>query len=160
MKIRPATEKDFDEIWKIFRDVIATEDTYVNRAETTWDEAYTKWMDKEARILVAELNDKIVGASLLKPNRVDLGSHVANASFIVDVNTRKAGVGKALALHALTTAKSLGYRAMQFNFVVSTNTAAVKLWKSVGFSITGIIPGGFKHKTLGYVDAYVMFKKL
>lgn len=159
MKIRPATEKDFDGIWKIFRDVIATEDTYVNRAETTRDEAYAKWMDKEAKIFVAELNDKIVGAFFLKPNRIDLGSHIANAGFIVDVNTRKAGIGKALALHALATAKSLGYRAMQFNFVVSTNGTAVKLWKSVGFSIIGIIPGGFKHKALGYVDAYVMFKK-
>ena len=160
IKIRPATEKDFDEIWRIFKSVIADGDTYVNRADTTEDEAYAKWFDKNAKTFIAEINGKILGAYLLKPNQVDRGSHIANASYIVDANSRGTGIGKALALHSIATAKEFGYLAIQFNFVVSTNIAAVNLWKSVGFKIIGTIPQGFKHEALGYVDAYVMFLKL
>lgn len=159
-KIRLAVEEDFSEIWRIFQNVIAGENTYVNRHDTTKDEAYAKWMAKNVQTFVAEINDKIVGAYLIKPNQVDLGSHVANASYIVDTNTRGLGVGKSLALHSIAQAKTLGYRAMQFNFVVSANEPAVKLWRSVGFKIIGTIPKAFKHSTLGYVDAYVMFLEL
>jgi L-amino acid N-acyltransferase YncA len=159
-KIRPAVESDFTEIWRIFRSVIAGENTYVNRRETTEEEARAKWLDKSAKTFVAEINNKIVGVYLLKPNRVDLGSHVANASYIVDENTRGLGIGKALALHSIASAKEFGYRAMQFNFVVSTNEAAVKLWQSVGFRIVGTVPKAFKHSALGYVDTYVMFREL
>lgn len=159
-KIRPASESDFTEIWRIFRSVIAGENTYVNRHNTTKTEAYAKWMNKDAKTFVAEIDNKIVGVYLLKPNQVDLGSHVANASYIVDENVRGSGVGKALALHSINKAKELGYHAMQFNFVVSTNEAAVKLWQSVGFRIIGTIPKAFKHSTLDYVDAYVMFREL
>jgi L-amino acid N-acyltransferase YncA len=160
IKIRPATAKDFNEIWKIFKSVIAGGDTYVNRAETTKNEAREKWFATNVKTFVAEIDGKIVGAYLLKPNQVDRGSHVANASYIVDTKTRGAGIGKALALHSISTAKELSYLAMQFNFVVSTNIAAVNLWKSVGFKIIGTVPKGFKHAALGYVDAYVMFREL
>ncbi len=160
IKIRPSEKKDFDEIWRIFKSVIASGNTYVNRAETTKDEARAKWEDKNAKIFVAEIDEKIVGVYLLKPNHVDRGSHVANASYIVDENLRGAGIGKALALHSISTAKESGYKAMQFNFVVSTNVAAVNLWKSVGFKIIGTIPKGFNHKDLGYVDAFIMFLEL
>jgi L-amino acid N-acyltransferase YncA len=160
MNIRPATAKDFPEIWHIFQSIITKGDTYVNRAETTQDEALSKWMDKKAKTFIAENNGKIVGAYLIRPNHLDRGSHIANASYIVDENTRGIGVGKALGLHSIATAKELNYRAMQFNFVVSTNTAAVKLWQSIGFEIIGTIPQAFNHGTLGYVDAYIMFRKL
>jgi L-amino acid N-acyltransferase YncA len=160
IEIRLATESDFDEIWRIFHSVIAGENTYVNRHDTTKDEAYAKWMDKKSKTFVAEISGKIVGVYLLKPNQVDLGSHVANASYIVDAAARGAGVGKALALHSITKAKEFGFHAMQFNFVVSTNEAAVKLWQSVGFKIIGTVPKAFKHTSLGYVDAYIMFLNL
>jgi L-amino acid N-acyltransferase YncA len=160
IKIRPSEKKDFVEIWHIFKSVIAGGNTYVNRAETTKDEAYAKWFAANAKTFIAEIDEKIVGAYLLRPNHVDRGSHVANASYIVDENLRGAGIGKALALHSISTAKEFGYKAMQFNFVVSTNIAAVNLWKSVGFKIIGTIPKGFNHKDLGHVDAYVMFLEL
>ncbi len=160
MNIRPAAAKDFPAIWKIFQSVIAGGDTYVNRAETTEDEARAKWFAANAKTFVAEIDGRIIGSYLLRPNHIDRGSHVANASYIVDANTRGAGVGKALALHSIATAKELGYLAMQFNFVVSTNVAAVNLWKSVGFEIIGTIPKGFNHAALGYVDAHVMFRTL
>lgn len=160
IKIRPSEKKDFDEIWRIFQSVISRGDTYVNRAKTTKDEARAKWENKNAKVFVAEIDEKIVGVYLLKPNYVDRGSHVANASYIVDENFRGAGIGRALALHSISTAKEFGYKAMQFNFVVSTNVAAVNLWKSVGFKVVGIVPKVFSHKDLGYVDAFVMFREL
>ena len=160
MKIRLATEKDFNEIWRIFQSVIAGGDTYVNDENTTKDEACAKWMSKSAKTFVAEINDKIVGAYLLRSNQVGRGSHVANASYIVDANTRGAGVGKALALHSISSAKAAGYRAMQFNFVASTNVGAVRLWSKLGFHTVGRLPGAFNHPSKGYVDALVMFKWL
>ena len=159
-QIRLATDADFPEIWRIFKSVIASETTYVNRHDTTEKEARAKWMDPKAQTFVAEIDQKIVGAYLIKSNQVDLGSHIANASYIVDESTRGQGVGKTLALHSIANAKNLGYRTIQFNFVVSTNFAAVKLWQSVGFQIIGTIPKAFKHSSLGYVDAYIMFQDL
>lgn len=160
IKIRPAKEGDFSEIWRIFKSVISTGDTYVNRAETTAEEAYAKWMNKVAKTFVAELQEKIVGAYLVKPSQIDRGAHIANASYIVDTNARGLGVGKTLALHSIATAKEFGYKAIQFNFVVSSNVTAIKLWQSVGFRIIGTIPGAFNHKDLGYIDAYIMFLDL
>jgi L-amino acid N-acyltransferase YncA len=157
MIIRLATKQDFAEIWRIFRAIISRGDTYLNRHDTTRSEAYAKWMDKKAQTFVAEIDGKIVGAYLLRPNHADRGSHIGNASYIVDENVRGKGVGKSLALHSITTAKNLKYRGIQFNYVVSTNEAAVKLWQSVGFKIIGTIPGGFNHAKLGYVDVYIMF---
>jgi len=160
IKITLATTENFDEIWRIFKSVISTGETYVNDDETTKEEAYAKWMNKSAKTFVAKIGDEIVGVYLIKPNQVDRGSHIANASYIVDENKRGFGIGKSLALHSISTAKELGYKAMQFNFVVSTNKAAVNLWQSVGFKIIGTIPQGFNHKVLGYVDAYIMFREL
>ncbi len=160
IKITPATTENFDEIWRIFKSVISTGETYVNDDETTKEQACAKWMNKAAKTFVAKIDDEIVGVYLIKPNQVDRGSHIANASYIVDENKRGFGIGKSLALHSISTAKKLGYKAMQFNFVVSTNKVAVNLWQSVGFKIIGTIPQGFKHKVLGYVDAYIMFREL
>ena len=160
LRIRPASEDDFDEIWRIFQSVISKETFYLNRADTTREEAYQKWMDKSVKTFVAEKENQILGVYLIKPNHIDLGSHIANASYIVDEKSRGRGVGKALALHSIAEAKRQNYKAIQFNFVVSTNEAAVSLWKSVGFKIIGTIPQAFKHKDLGYVDAYVMFLAL
>ncbi len=160
IKIRLANLDDFEGIWKIFKDVIATGDTYVNRPETTMEEGRAKWFAPNIKTYVAVINDKIVGAYFLRSNHPDLGSHVSNAGFIVDKNTRGMGVGKSLVNHALDNARNLGYKAMQFNFVVSTNTVAVNLWKSAGFRIIGTVPNGYHHKQLGFVDSYIMFREL
>jgi ribosomal protein S18 acetylase RimI-like enzyme len=96
----------------------------------------------------------------LIPNGPDLGSHVANASFMVDPSAHGQGIGRAMGEHCLAQAKQAGYQAMQFNFVVSTNAAAVELWKKLGFSIVGTLPKAFNHARLGLVDAYVMHRFL
>ncbi len=160
IEIVSAQEKDFEDIWRIFCQVIAGGETYVNDEATTKEDAYNKWFSKSATTFVAKINGKVVGAYLIRSNQVGRGSHIGNASYIVDENARGNGIGKALALDSIHKAKELGYKAMQFNFVVSTNKAAVNLWQSVGFRIIGTIPQGFKHKSLGFVDAYVMFREI
>ena len=158
--IESAQNKDFDDIVRIFKQVISGGDTYVNRADTSAQEMHDKWFDKNAKTFVAKIAGEILGAYLIRPNQVDRGSHIANCSYIVDAKSRGQGVGKALGEHSIRIAKQLNYRAIQFNFVVSTNKAAVKLWQSLGFEIIGTVPEGFKHNELGYVDAYIMYRKI
>lgn len=103
---------------------------------------------------------QLVGSYILKPNQPALGAHIANASFIVAPKARGLGVGRAMGEHCLSEAGRLGFRAMQFNFVVSTNESAVHLWQELGFKIVGTLPGAFRHAVKGYVDVYVMFRSL
>jgi GNAT superfamily N-acetyltransferase len=109
---------------------------------------------------VAEDAGPIVGTYVLKANQVGLGSHVANAGFMVSPAARGVGVGRAMGEHSLAEARRLGYHAMQFNFVVSTNQTAIRLWERLGFRVVGTLPGAFRHRTQGFVDALVMFRSL
>ena len=110
--------------------------------------------------VVAEVDGVVVGMYKLIPIRRDLGSHVANASFMVSPSFSGKGAGRQMGSHCLREARRRGFRAMQFNFVVSTNVAALALWKSLGFAIVGTLPQVFKHRDLGYVDAHVMYRSL
>lgn len=160
MLIRQAAESDFESIWPIFQAVIEPGDTYVFGANTSREDAFRFWFSSGVTTYVAEAEGQILGMYKLVPNQRDRGAHVANAGFMVSPQSRGLGVGKAMGLHCLTTAKQAGYLAIQFNFVVSTNAAAVALWKQLGFAIVGTLPGAFHHKTLGYVDVYVMYRLL
>lgn len=160
INIVEANPADFSKIWPIFQDVISAGDTYVNRADTAYQEAYEKWFDKDAKTFIAKINDEIIGAYLIKPNQIDRGSHIANCSYIVSKAARGLGCGKLLGEHSIEVAKKLNYRAIQFNFVVSTNKVAVNLWQSLGFKIIATVPQAFNHKDLGYVDVYIMFLQL
>jgi len=102
----------------------------------------------------------MLGTYYIKPNQPGRGSHVCNAGYIVSSEARGKGLGKELCLHSIEEAKKLGYKAMQFNIVVSTNEGAIKVWKKCGFKIIGTLPKVFNHKELGYVDAFVMFREL
>lgn len=158
--IRSATADDGDAIWNIFRAVVATGDTWEFEPTTRRDEALAYWFAPAHRCFVAERDGRIVGAYILKPNHEGLGSHVANAGFMVAPDARGHGVGRGMGEHALREARRLGFRAMQFNFVVSTNEPAVRLWHELGFRILGTLPGAFRHAQKGFVDAYVMFRSL
>lgn len=160
MLIRKAIETDFDSIWTIFKTVIEPGDTYVFAPDTSREDAFSYWFGAGVTAYVAEEADQILGMYKLVPNQRDLGSHVANASFMVDPNCRSRGIGKAMGIHCLQEAKRSGYLAIQFNFVVSTNQGAIALWQKLGFSVVGTLPKAFHHKTLGYVDAYVMYRFL
>jgi L-amino acid N-acyltransferase YncA len=158
--IRPATRADEDAIWQIFQAVILPGDTYVFDPRMSRQDALGYWFQPGSKAWVLEHAGAIVGTYQLKPNQPALGAHVANAAFMVAPQARGAGAGRRMGEHCLAEARSAGFRAMQFNFVVSTNHAAVKLWQQLGFDIVGTLPGAFRHATLGYVDAYVMFQQL
>lgn len=160
MHIREATESDFEGIWPIFQAVVARGDTYVFSSAATRNDAFAYWFGPGVSSYVAEEDGRIIGMYKLIPNQRDRGAHVANASFMVSPEMCGQGVGKALGRHCLNEARKAGFKAMQFNFVVSTNTGAVDLWKRLGFRIVGTLPGAFQHVSLGYVDAYVMHRFL
>jgi L-amino acid N-acyltransferase YncA len=159
--IRPATAADADSIWRIFHAVVAAGDTYTFLPDTPRATAIAYFIGPGIRSWVLEDDGgSVIGIYKLIPNHGGLGSHVANASFMVDPAAQGAGAGRAMGEHCLEEARKAGYEAMQFNFVVSTNTAAVALWKKLGFEIVGTLPRAFRHATLGKVDAYVMFRSL
>lgn len=160
MNIRKAEEKDFKDMWNIFKEVIEKGDTYVWSPNSTEEVAYTYWFGNGIVSYVAECDNEILGMYKLIANQPDLGSHVANASFMVSSVSRGKGVGRLMGEHCLKEAKKAGFKAMQFNFVISTNTKAVNLWKSLGFEIVGTLPKAFRHLELGYVDVYIMFRTL
>ncbi len=160
LTIREATDRDRDAIWEIFRATVAPGDVFVYDPNTPREEAEAYWFAKGTRTYVAEENGKVVGSYILRPNRPGLGNHVSNAGFMVDPAARRHGVGRAMGEHALDEARRLGYRDMQFNFVISTNESAVRLWQQLGFRIVGTLPGAFRHARKGPVDAYVMFRSL
>src|SRR4051794_14984662 len=126
----------------------------------TRDDALGYWFADSSYAFVAEREGESVGSYLLKANQSGGGSHVANAAFVVAPNAQRKGVGRTMAEHCLAEARRLGFRAMQFNFVVSTNASAIQLWKTLGFEIVGTLPGAFRHPSQGYVDAYVMYRSL
>jgi len=160
LEIRHATEVDRDAIWNIFHAVIATGDTYAFDPQMSRQEALAYWFQSDTHTYVAEENRQIVGTYILRANQPSLGSHVANAAFMVAPRARGLGVGQKMGEHCLSEARRFGFRAMQFNFVVSTNTSAIHLWKQLGFKIVGTLPGAFRHPEKGYIDVYVMFRSL
>lgn len=160
MIIRTARDADADPIWRIFRAVVAGRDSYVFAPDTPRDEALAYWFGPGIATWVAEDAGRVVGMYKLIANQRDLGSHVANASFMVHPDAAGRGVGRTMGEHCLREARLHGYDAMQFNFVVSSNAAAVRLWQSLGFTIVGTLPKAFRHARLGLVDAYAMHRRL
>ena len=158
--IREAAEQDRDAIWEIFRSTVAPGDSFVYDPKTPREEAMAYWFAKGTRAYVAEQDGRVVGSYILRDNRPGLGNHVSNAGFMVAPRARRSGIGRMMGDHALNEARRLGYRAMQFNFVISTNEPAVHLWQQLGFKIIGTLPGAFRHSRKGLVDAYVMFRSL
>ena len=158
--IRKATFNDYDAIWQIFHAVIQTGDTYVFAPNTAKEDLKKHWFASYMHTYVFEKGGQILGTYIVKPNQLDLGSHIANASYMVHPKAQGKGIGKKLCAHSLELAKSLKFIGMQFNIVVSTNKAAVALWQKFGFEIIGTTPKGFKHKTLGLVETHIMYKEL
>jgi L-amino acid N-acyltransferase YncA len=160
LSIRESTASDIGSIWDIFHAVVVHGDTYAFEPHTSREEALAYWLHSSARCYVAQRDGIIVGTYILKPNQPGLGSHIANAAFMVAPAARGLGVGRIMGEHCLSEARRLGFRAMQFNFVVSTNDPAIRLWQQLGFRIVGTLPGAFRHSHKGFVDAYVMFRSL
>ena len=160
LHIRAATNEDYDAIWDIFHAVIALGDTYSFDPQMSRADALAYWIRSDTQTYIAEQDEKLVGTYILRANQPSAGAHVANAAFMVATHARGFGVGRAMAEHCLSEARRLGFRAMQFNFVVSTNESALRLWRNLGFKIVGTLPGAFLHPAQGYVDVFVMFRSL
>ncbi len=161
MNIRRADKQnDYDKIWDIFKSVISTGDTYVFAPNTPKVSLEKNWFADYMDTFVAIEDDEILGTYIIKPNQIDLGNHIANCSYMVNPKFQGHGVGKLLCEHSIKFAKEKGFLGIQFNIVVSTNEVAVKLWQKFGFVIIGKTPKGFRHKMLGLVDTYIMYKDL
>ncbi len=160
LHIRAADEADHQAIWELFSQVVAPGDTYAYAPDTTRSDAIRIWIEAPLATYVAELNGEIVGTYYIKPNQPALGAHVCNCGYMVAPAARRQGVATLMCQHSQQEAIRLGFRAMQFNLVVSTNKGAVRLWQKLGFETVGTVPKSFNHKEEGYVDAFVMYKWL
>jgi L-amino acid N-acyltransferase YncA len=160
MYIRPATKEDFDLIWPIFHEIVAAGETYALPRDTTKAQALKIWMDIPRRTFVLEEDGKILGTYFIKTNQSGPGDHVCNCGYMVPSSARGRGLGTAMCEHSQRIARELGYKAMQFNFVASTNESAVRLWSKLGFATVGRLTKAFHHPSKGYVDALVMYKWL
>jgi L-amino acid N-acyltransferase YncA len=160
LAIRAATANDGEAIWKILEPVIRAGETYTLPRNMSPEEALSYWNSPGHEVFVAEENEQILGTYFLHANQKGGGAHVANCGYITAPWATGRGVARAMCQHSLRHAKARGFRAMQFNFVVSTNERAVRLWQSLGFEIVGRLPQAFDHPTLGSVDALVMYRHL
>jgi ribosomal protein S18 acetylase RimI-like enzyme len=160
MIIRKATAADADGIWAIIKAVIATGDTYTFAPNSSKEKMLTYWLNTDKHTYIAEIDNKIVGTFIIKDNQNDLGSHIANASYMTAPDAFGQGIVRKMCEFSLLEAQKLGYLAMQFNIVIKSNERAVRLWQSLGFQIIGEIPDAYQHQTLGLTNAYIMYRKL
>jgi len=166
LQLRPARPDDWPAIWSVLEPTFRRADTYTFAPDISETEARTAWMENpQASTFVAcgtqgDARNTVLGTYLLKANQPGQGAHVANCGYVVSDAARGLGVASAMCEHSQREAIARGFRAMQFNFVVSTNEAAVHLWQKLGFAIVGTLPGAFRHPRHGFVDAYVMYKQL
>ena len=160
MQIRRASNEDFDRIWPIFREIVAAGDTYAYPTDISKEQAFVVWMETPRETYVVEDDGQVLGTYYLKTNQPGPGDHVCNCGYMVASAARGRGLATAMCEHSQEVARQLGYKAMQFNFVASTNEGAIRLWKKLGFETVGRLPKAFSHPADGYVDALVMYKWL
>jgi L-amino acid N-acyltransferase YncA len=160
MLIRPTTDADAKAIWAIMEPIVRAGETYCLPRDMDKESALAYWLSPGREVFVAEENGEIVGTYCLQANQKGGGAHVANCGYMTATSATGRGVARAMCAHSLDRARERGFRAMQYNFVISTNERAVRLWQSFGFAIVGCLPGAFQHPTRGYVDAYVMYRNL
>lgn len=158
--IRPIEAPDRDLVWGIVEPVFRAGETYAYSPDITKDAALRVLIDAPEATFVAVEDGAVLGTYYLKPNQPGLGAHVCNCGYIVAEAARGRGVASKMCEHSQREAVARGYRAMQFNLVVSTNKGAVRLWQTLGFAIAGTLPGAFRHPRSGFVDAHVMYKTL
>lgn len=160
MLIRSAEPADVAAIWAILEPVIRAGETYTLDRDMGEGDAIAYWFGADKEVFVAEEDGIVLGTYYLRANQAGGGSHVCNAGYMTAAAATGRGVARTMALHSIAHAKARGFRAMQFNFVVSNNVRAVGLWQSLGFEVVGRLPGAFDHPAGGFVDALVMFRAL
>ncbi len=160
INIRSASSADRDTIWAMLEPVIRAGETYALSRDMTRDAALAYWLGGDRETFVAEVDGRIAGTYYLKANQAGGGAHVANCGYVTAADASGRGVARAMCLHSLDAARERGFRAMQFNLVVSTNEHAIRLWQHLGFETVGRLPRAFQHPHFGDVDAFVMYRAL
>ncbi|MBA4065408.1 MAG: GNAT family N-acetyltransferase [Isosphaera sp.] len=158
--IREATAADWPLVWELFRLAAAGGDVFAYDEATPEETARKLWFEPPAACWVAEVGGAFAGTYYVRPNQPGRGGHVANAGYLVADGFRGRGLARELCEHSLGTARRLGFAAVQFNYVVATNAAAVRAWAGCGFAVVGRVPGAFRHAGLGFVDVLVMHRRL
>jgi len=159
--IREYRESDWPAVLPILQETFRAGDTYAFSPHSTAEEIRRAWVEAPARAYVAcEPDGCIQGTYFIKANQPGLGAHVCNCGYVVAARAQGRGIAARMCEHSQAQALAMGFRAMQFNLVVATNTRAIRLWERLGFAVVGTLPGAFEHRQLGFVDALVMFKTL
>jgi ribosomal protein S18 acetylase RimI-like enzyme len=158
--LREIGADEFARAWPVFKSVISAADTYSYPPDLDLEQARALWTTPPSRCFIAERDGDVLGCYMLRPNQPGLGNHVANAGYMVSPTARGQGIAGRMCEHSLEQARRAGFTAMQYNFVVSTNTAAVHLWQRHGFEIVGTVPDAFRHATLGPTDIHIMHRQL
>ena len=158
--IRPATTGDQGAIWSLLEPVFRAGDTYAVDPNISAAEALSYWMDQPRATYVAEISGKIIGTYYIRTNQQGGGDHICNCGYVVGDAARGRGVAAAMCGHSQEQARALGYRAMQFNFVLASNAGALRLWQRLGFDVIGTIPDAFRHPALGMVAAHILYKAI
>jgi L-amino acid N-acyltransferase YncA len=159
-QVRPAQPSDDDAIWEIIRPTIRAGETYALPPDMSQAAALSYWKALAHEVFVAEREGKVLGTYYMRANQQGGGAHVANCGYMTLPAASRQGVARAMCEHSLAHARACGFRAMQFNFVVSSNAHAVALWQSCGFEVVGRLAEAFRHPRLGLVDAVVMYRML
>lgn len=158
--LRPAIAADHPALWAMLEPVFRAGETYAVDPRIGRNAALDYWCGGTHRVFVAEAAGEVLGSYYICPNQGGGGAHVCNCGFVTAPSAQGRGVARAMLAHALDTARAMGFAAMQFNFVVETNTRAVALWQAHGFAVVGRLPGAFRHPAKGEVDALVMYRRL
>lgn len=158
--IREMTRSDFDTFWPTFEKVINAQETYAFDPNMNQEQAYQLWCELPLKTFVYVSDGQVLGSYYIKPNAMGPGDHICNCGYMVSEAARGKGIAHKMCEHSQQVAAESGFKAMQFNAVVSTNEVAVKLWQKLGFNIIGTIPSAYRHGRLGYVDSYIMYKPL
>lgn len=153
------TESDFEEFWPTFKEIVVAQETYAFDPDISYDQAVELWLHSPEATFVAR-DEGIIGSYFIKKNGLGPSSHISNCGYMVLPAARGKGLAQKMCIHSQDQAIELGFSAMQFNSVVSTNLIAVNLWQKLGFRKIGTIPNGYKHKRFGFVDSYIMYKEL
>lgn len=157
---RLAKAQDQDWIWRLIEPVIRAGETYALPRDMTRADALAYWTGGAHETFVAERGGRVAGSFFLQPNQAGGGAHVANCGYVTDAAATGRGIARHMCAFSIARARSRGFKAMQFNFVVSTNERAVRLWQSMEFEIVGRLPLAFEHPAHGFVDAFVMYRAL
>ena len=160
MTIRLGTDDDKDPIWAILEPMIRRGETYPLPRDMNKSQALEFWFAPGNETFIWQDGGAILGTYFLRVNQRGGGAHVANCGYVTAAGAEGRGIARAMCLHSLQRARERGFRGMQFNFVVSSNERAVRLWQSMGFEVVGRLPGAFQHPERGFVDALVMYQEL